>query len=189
MRVSAATTKTLLQRAPMKDFARARAKDCMRSRTSHGLKVIRMCTRARLAGATRDSFFFQLQLVAHVCVSNDSEEEAQQGARRVIIPEPPGLELPGLPDFLPPRSVETEAREVQRGVTANAGSRLRPKTLCPKKSATSFPTRRACLFQLERMVEERESDTLPLRRSSIASEQFLCSTETHPRTENRCRNS
>ena len=43
----------------------------------------------------------------------------------MIIPEPPGLELSGLPDFLPPRSVETEAR-VQRGVTDNAGSRLRP---------------------------------------------------------------
>ena len=141
-------------------------------------------------------FFFQL--VAHVCVSNDSEEEAQQGARRVIIPEPPGLELPGLPDFfLPPRSVETEAREVDRERGKPTASPTQgderheafSKTLCPKKSATSFPTRRACLFQLERMVEERESDTLPLRRSSIASEQFLCSTETHPRTENRCRNS
>ena len=43
-----------------------------------------------------------------------------------IIPEPPGLELPGFSDFLPPRSVETEARVVQRGVTPNAGS-LRPR--------------------------------------------------------------
>ena len=64
---------------------------------------------------------------ADSCVSNDSEEEAQQGERRVIIPEPPGLELPGLPDFLFPRSVETEARVVQSGVIANAGSRLRPR--------------------------------------------------------------
>ena len=47
---------------------------------------------------------------ADSCVSNDSEEEAQQGERRVIIPEPPGLELLALPDFLFPRSVETEAR-------------------------------------------------------------------------------
>ena len=47
---------------------------------------------------------------ADSCVSNDSEEEAQQGARRVIIPEPPGLELLGFPDFLFLRSVETEAR-------------------------------------------------------------------------------
>ena len=107
-----------------------------------------MCTRARLAGATRNSFFFNLLLTsqrtlllldkerrhwsprltpADSCVSNDSEEEAQQGERRVIIPEPPGLELPGFPDFLPPRSVETEARVVQRGVTANAGSRQRPR--------------------------------------------------------------
>ena len=181
----------------MKDFARARAKDCMRSRTSHGLKVIRMCTRARLAGATHHSCFcFTLLLTsqrtlllldkerrhrsqwltpADSCVSNDSEEEAQQGARRVIIPEPPGLELPGLPDFLPPRSVETEARVVQRGVTANAGRPLRPrfkemkgmrsfsKTLCPKKSARSFPNRGACLFQLERKVEERESDAVRSR--------------------------
>ena len=45
----------------------------------------------------------------------------------MIIPEPPGLELPGLPDFLPPRSVETEARVVQRGVIGNAGSPLRPR--------------------------------------------------------------
>ena len=43
----------------------------------------------------------------------------------MIIPEPPGLELPGFPDFLPPRSVETEARVVQRGVIGNTGSRLR----------------------------------------------------------------
>ena len=68
-----------------------------------------------------------VQLVAHVCVSNDSEEEAQQGERRVIIPEPPGLEPLGFSDFLPPRSVETEARVVQRGVIGNAGSRLRPR--------------------------------------------------------------
>ena len=69
-------------------------------------------------------------------------------------------------------------------------------TWCSKKSATSLPTRHACLFQLERKVEERESDTLrsvsfrvirlqeseshTRRRSSIASEQFFCATETHP---------
>ena len=64
---------------------------------------------------------------ADSCVSNDSEEGAQQGERRVIIPEPPGLELPGLPDFLPLRSVETQSRVVQRGVIANAGRRLRPR--------------------------------------------------------------
>ena len=63
-RVSAATTKTLLQCAPKKDFARAQMKDCMRSRTSHILKVIRMCTRARLAGATRNSFSFSLLLTS-----------------------------------------------------------------------------------------------------------------------------
>ena len=61
---------------------------------------------------------------------------------------------------------------VERGVTANAGRPLRPrykemkgmrsfsKTLCPKKSARSFPNRGACLFQLERKVEERESDAV-----------------------------
>ena len=112
------------------------------------LLVIRMCTRARLAGVIRNSFLFNLLLTSQPtppllhkerrhrsrwltpddsCVSNDSEEEAQQGERRVIIPEPPGLELPGLPDFLPVRGVETEARVVQRGETANAGSRLRPR--------------------------------------------------------------
>ena len=47
-------------------------------------------------------------------VSNEFEEEAPQDKRRVIIPEPSGLELSGLPDFLPPRSVETEAWVVQR---------------------------------------------------------------------------
>ena len=140
--MSAATTKILLQGAPTKDFARAQ------TRTSHGLKVIRMCTRARLAGATRDSFLFQL--VANVCVSNDSEEEAQQGARRVIIPEPPGLELPDLPDFLSPRSVETEAREVQRGVTANAGSRLRPWYKKEMKDMSLF--RRRCVRRSQRQV-------------------------------------
>ena len=45
-------------------FARAPAKDCMRSRTSHCLKVIRMCTRARLAGAIRNSFLFNLLLTS-----------------------------------------------------------------------------------------------------------------------------
>ena len=38
-------------------FARARVKDCMRSRTPHCLKVIRMCTRARLAGAKKKFVF------------------------------------------------------------------------------------------------------------------------------------
>ena len=45
-------------------FSRARAKDCMRSGTSRCLKVIRMCTRPRLAGAARNSFLFHH--VAHV---------------------------------------------------------------------------------------------------------------------------
>ena len=78
-RVSAATTKTLLQCAPTKDFARARAKDCTRSRTSHGLKVIRMCTRPRLAAAARNSFLFHL--VAHVATDASfasQREEAQE---------------------------------------------------------------------------------------------------------------
>ena len=55
---------------------------------------------------------------------------------------PPGLELSGLPDFFPLRCVETEARVVQRGVTAYAGSRLRLRfkemedvRFDPKKSA------------------------------------------------------
>ena len=81
--------------APTKDFARERVKDCTRSRTSQCLKVIRMCTRARLAGAARNSFLFSLLLMsqrtppvldkerrhrspsltpADSCVSNDSEE-------------------------------------------------------------------------------------------------------------------
>ena len=69
LRVSAATTKTLLQGAPTKDFARERVKDCMCSRTSHCLKVIRMCTRARLAGATRDSFLFSGRLLCLLLTS------------------------------------------------------------------------------------------------------------------------
>ena len=45
-------------------FARAQAKDCMRSGTSHCLKVIRMCTRARVAVAIGNSFLFSLLLTS-----------------------------------------------------------------------------------------------------------------------------
>ena len=95
----------------------------------------------------------------------------------MIIPEPPGLELPGLPDFLPPRSVETEARVVQRGVIANAGSLLRPRhtemkdmrlfeDIVSEEVSDKFSgPGRACLFQLERKVGERESH--PLRSGSF----------------------
>ena len=146
--MSAATTKVLLQSAPTKDFARAREKDCMRSRTPHCLKVIRMCTRARLAGTMKNSFLFSLFCLTKrkgigargshpmTPASRTILRRRLNRVRRVIIPEPPGLELPGLSDFLSVRGVETEARVVQRGVTANAKSRLR-QTLCPKKSATS----------------------------------------------------
>ena len=122
-----------------------------------------MCARARLAGAARNSFLFSLLLMsqrtppvldkerrhrspwltpADSCVSNDTEEEAQQGERRVIIPEPPGLELPGLPDFLLLRSVETQSRVVQHGVTANAGRPLRPRY---KEIKDMRPFRRHCV--------------------------------------------
>ena len=108
---------------------------------------------------------------ADSCVSNDSEEEAQQGERRVIIPEPPGLELPGLPDFLFLRGVETEARVVQRGVIGNAGSPLRPRKKEMKgmrlfEDIVSEEVSDKCFdqalvfFQLERMVEERERHSL-----------------------------
>ena len=45
----------------------------------------------------------------------------------MIIPESPGVELPVLPDFFFPRSVRDRGAVVQRGVIANAGSRLRPR--------------------------------------------------------------
>ena len=93
-----------------------------------------MCTRARLAGAMRKSVLFSLLLTSQrapplldtgargshplIPASRTVLRRRLNSARRVIILELPGLELPGLLDFLPLRSVETEARVVQRSVTA-----------------------------------------------------------------------